>query len=125
VFALLGNRLIAALLIAMWFVTPDMLCLLPGVEMTVEQHKCCEQMGPDCGKAPMPDMDTCCRTATPPPEVLVAKTTDYPELRATLLPAITPDLDPHNRALSIHWLRFESPTPPPLLSRDSFEILRV
>jgi hypothetical protein len=121
-----GRRFITGLLIAMWLATPDLLCLIPGVEMTVDEHDCCEKMGSDCGRVPMPDMHTCCRTVTPSNAVIVARTTDYPELRATLLPAIIPDLDlSYSSAHAVHWLRFESPTPPPLLSRDSFDILRI
>jgi hypothetical protein len=121
-----GSRFITSLLIAMWLVTPDLLCLIPGVEMTANEHECCERMGSDCGKVPMPDTHTCCRTATPSNDVIVARTADYPELRATLLPAIIPDLDlSHNNTHSVHWLRFESPTPPSLLPRDSFDILRI
>ena len=121
-----GNRFITALLIAIWLVTPDLLCLIPGVEMTIDEHECCERMGSDCGRVPMPDMHSCCRTVTPANAVIVSRTTDYPELRATLLPVITPDLDlSYNNTHSIHWLRFESPTPPPLLARDSFDILRI
>jgi hypothetical protein len=121
-----GSRFITALLIAMWLVTPDLLCLIPGVEMTMEEHECCEKMGSDCGRAPMQDMHSCCRTVTPSDAVIAARTTDGPELRAALLPAVIPNLDhSHTSAHTIHWLRFESPTSPPLLSRDSFDILRI
>src|SRR5688572_29712951 len=108
---MLGSRFITAVLIVMWLVTPDLLCLIPGVEMTMDEHECCEKMGSDCGKVPMPDMHTCCRTATSSNAVIVARTTDYPELRATLLPAVIPEIDlSYNNTHSVHGLRFESPT---------------
>jgi hypothetical protein len=121
-----GSRLITALLIVFWIATPDLLCLIPGVEMTVDEHECCEQMGSDCGKVPMPDMETCCRPAPHSNAVIIGRNNDYPELRGSIDPFITPDLDlPHSNVHSIHWLRFESPIPPPLLRRDSVEILRI
>ena len=121
-----GSHLITALLIVFWIATPDLLCLIPGVAMTVDEHECCERMGSDCGKVPMSDMHTCCRTATPTNAVIVGRTNDDPEMRALMVPFITPDLDlPCNSVYSIHWLRFESPSPPPLLPRDSFDILRI
>jgi hypothetical protein len=82
-------------------------------------------MGSDCGKIPVPDMHSCCRTATPSYAVVSART-DYPEQRALLLPANIPDLDElNNYRQVVHWQRFESATPPPLISRDSFDILRI
>ena len=121
-----GSRLITAFLIVFWIATPELLCLIPGVAMTMDEHECCEKMGGDCGKVPMPDMHTCCRTATPTNVIIVGRTNDYPELRASIVPFITPNLDlPDTNVHSIHWLRFESPTPPPLLPGDSFDILRI
>lgn len=119
------RRLTTAFLIAAWLLTADLFCLIPGVQMTVQEHDCCEKMGGDCGRIPMPDMHTCCRSATPPHAVLIART-DYPELRLMTLPAVIPDLDllegtVHARS----WLRLDSPTSPPLISHDSFDILRI
>jgi hypothetical protein len=50
------TRLTTAVLILAWLATPEILCLLPGVEMTADEQECCEQMGSDCGKVPMTDM---------------------------------------------------------------------
>jgi hypothetical protein len=119
------TRLMTAFLILAWVITPDLLCLIPGVEMTADEHECCEKMGPDCGKIPMPDMHTCCRTPTPH-AVMVARMTDYPEQRAFLAPAIIPQIDLlYDNTQSVLWERFESPTSPPLAPRDFFDILRI
>ena len=121
-----GIRLITALLIVFWIATPDLLCLIPGVEMTVDEHECCEKMGPDCGKIPMPDMHSCCEAATPPHAVTITRMTDYPEQRALLAPAIIPQIDLlYDNPQSVHWERFDNPTSPPLVPRDSFDILRI
>src|SRR5262249_59359991 len=90
---MLRRRLMTALLLATWLLTLDLLCLIPGVQMTVQEHECCAKMGGDCGRIPMPDMHTCCRTAPPTHAVLVARTADYPELRVMTLPAVIPDID--------------------------------
>jgi len=120
------HRLTTAFLIATCLLTPDLLCLMPSVEMTVHEHECCEKMGGDCGRIPMPDMHTCCRSATPPHAILVARTVDHPELRFVTPPAVIPNLDllidnVHARS----WLRFDSPTFPPLIPQDFFDILRI
>ena len=120
------TRLITPLLIAVWLITPDLLCLIPGVEMTADEHECCEKMGPDCGKIPMPDLHSCCRTATPPHAVIASRTTDYPEQRASLAPAIIPKIDVLYATLpTVQWQRHESPTSPPSVPRGSFDILRI
>jgi hypothetical protein len=122
---MLGRRLIIAFLFAAWLLTPDLLCLIPGVQMTVEQHECCETMGPDCGRVPMPDMHSCCQTTTSADAVLV-RTADYPEHRLMTLAAAISGFDWSLGAnLSTRWLHFESPTPPPLIPRGSFEVLRI
>ena len=119
------TRLMTALLIVVWLTTPDLLCLLPGAEMTADEHECCEKMGPDCGRIPMPDM-TCCRTATPSPAVMVARMTDYPEQRALLAPAVIPQIDlMYDNPQSVHWERFDNSTSPPLVPPGSFDILRI
>ena len=124
--AMWHSRLITALLIVVWLVTPDLLCLIPGIEMTADEHECCEKMGAHCGKIPMPDMHTCCRTATPPHAVMVSRTTDYPEQRVFLAAAVIPEIDLfYGGPQAVHWERFESPTSPPLAQRDSFDILRI
>lgn len=120
------RRFTTALLILFWLVTPDLLCLMPGMAMTAEEHECCEQMGSDCGKVPMPDMQTCCRPAPPSDVAIIARTADYSEMRAAMLPAMPHDMDSlFGDSHSGHWQRFESPTPPLLISRDSFDILRI
>jgi hypothetical protein len=121
-----GSRLITAFLIVFWIATPDLLCLIPGVEMTADEHECCEKMGSDCGKIPMPDMHTCCRTATPSHAVMVARMTDYPEQRALVAPAVIPQIDLlHDDPHSVRWERFENPSSPPIIPRGSFDILRI
>jgi hypothetical protein len=120
------TRLMTALLIVVWLVTPDLLCLIPGIEMTAAEHQCCEKMGSDCGKIPMPDMHTCCRTSAPSHTVIVARMTDNPEQRALLASAVIPQVSLlDDNPGSSHWQRFESSTPPSLIRRDSFDILRI
>jgi hypothetical protein len=119
-------RFTTVFLIVVWLLTPDLLCLIPGIEMTLDEHACCERMGSDCGKIPMPDMHTCCRTVTPTNAVMAARLTDYPDQRVSVAPVVVPDLDLfYNNSQPVHWQRFESPTSPPLLARDSFDILRI
>jgi hypothetical protein len=123
---MLRRRLTTALLLAAWLLTPDLLCLIPGVQMTVEEHECCEKMGSDCGKIPMPDMHACCKSAPTPHAVLVARTSDYPELRVVALPAVIPDLDlPFDNVHATSGLRFDSPISPHLIAHGSFDILRI
>ena len=119
-------RFTILVLILGWLVTPDVLCLIPGIDMTAGEHECCERMGSDCGKIPMPDMQSCCSTSTPTQAVIVTRTTDYPEQRGLTAPAVIPDVDlVYNSPQNFYWNRFESPSPPPLVARSSFDILRI
>jgi hypothetical protein len=119
------RRLTTAFLIAVFFLTLDLLCLM-GVQMTVQEHECCEKMAGDCGRIPMPDMHACCRSAAPHQAVLVSRTADYPELRVMILPAVIPDLDLlYDNVHARSWVGFDSPTSPTLISLDSFDILRI
>jgi hypothetical protein len=122
-----GSRLITTLLIAMWLLTPDILCLLPGgVELTMEEHECCEKMGEQCGMMPMPEIHKCCQTVRRSDAVIASKTTDYPELRVATAPFIIPDRDlTYVVEHPLHWLRFEHPTSPPLVAPHSIAILRI
>jgi hypothetical protein len=120
------RRFTTAFLLAAWLLTPDLLCLIPGVEMTAAEHECCERMGSDCGKIPMPDVHSCCRTETPTDGVLIARITNYAEQRSLTAPAIIPDLDLlRNIPELAGWRRFTSPTPPPLVFQESFDVLRI
>src|SRR5688572_25252351 len=120
------TRLMTALLIVAWLITPNLLCLIPGVEMTAAEHECCEKMGSDCGEIPMPGMHSCCRTAAPPNAVVVARMTDYPEQRELLAPAVIPHIELlYDDPQSVHWERIDNPTSPPLLTGKSFDILRI
>jgi hypothetical protein len=120
------TRLTTAALILAWLATPEILCLLPGVEMTADEHECCEQMGPDCGKVPMTDMHTCCPTPPPSHDVMVARMTDYPEQRVLLAPAVIPQVDLlYDNPQSVRWERFDNPASRPLVLRNSFDILRI
>lgn len=118
--------IITAFLIATWLLTPDVLCLLPGAELTMDEHECCERMGEQCGMIPMPDLHSCCQTVKRSEAVIASKVVGYSELRAATIPFIVPNLGiPATVENSQHWFRFESPTIPPLLSRDSYAILRI
>ena len=121
-----GSRFITAFLIAMWLLTPDVLCLLPGVDLTADEHECCERMGEQCGMAPMPEFHKCCQTVKRSEAVIASKATDYPDVRSETVPFIVPDRDlTYLIEHSLHRLRFENPTSPPLIARDSFDILRI
>jgi hypothetical protein len=120
------TRLMTALLIVVWLVTPDLLCLIPGVEMTADEHQCCEKMGSDCGQIPMPDMQGCCRTSTSSHAAIAARMTDYSDQRVLLASVVAPQIRWLNdQSDSIHWQRFEISTVPPLIPRDSVDILRI
>src|SRR5687768_1584010 len=105
-----GRRLIPAFLIARWLSTPDVLCLLPGIDLTMEEHECCERMGKQCGMVPMPDFHKCCQTVKRSDAVIASKTTDGPDLRtATTVLFIIPDLELLAEGEQPqHWFRFES-----------------
>src|SRR5262245_18822191 len=120
------RRLTTAFLIVAWLLRPDLLCLIPGVEMTADEHECCERMNSDCGKIPMPDVHSCCRTVTPTDGILIARITDYAEQRSLTAPAIIPDLDLLGNVPELAgWRRFTSPTPPPLIFQRSIDVLRI
>ena len=62
----------AAFLIFVWMLTPEVLCLLPGAKLTMDEHECCERMGGECGTIPMSDLHKCCPSVTPSKVVTVA-----------------------------------------------------
>jgi len=120
------NRFTTACLIAFWLLTPDVLCLLPGVDLTTDEHDCCERMAGQCGRTPMPEFHKCCQTVKRAEILPTSKTTQYPEPESATLPFIVPAPDLVYVAVQpLHWLRFESPTPPPLIPQDSIDILRI
>lgn len=121
------SRIITAFLIAMWLLTPEVLCLVPGVELTMEEHECCRLMGGQCGQMPMPSFHKCCQPVTRSNVVVTAKATDYPELRVANLPFVSPGpgLSPE-AAFVAHWLdEAASTSPPPLTPHESIDILRI
>jgi hypothetical protein len=62
--------------------TPDMMCLIPGVQMTVDEHECCLRMGADCGKVPMPASHLCCsKVETQGPSLASGKTIVNPPVQ--------------------------------------------
>jgi hypothetical protein len=81
-------------------------------------HECCESMGNQCGKVPMPEVHDCCPTITPTGAVV-------PELKTTPLPLITLGLELTPQLADLRWSRFESPTVSPPLLPDHFNILRI
>lgn len=56
-----AGALTMVLVTVMWTVTPALLCLLPGEQMTAAEHECCEKMAQQCGSALMPSSHTCCQ----------------------------------------------------------------
>jgi hypothetical protein len=119
-------RLMTALLVFGWLLTPEVICLIPGLK-TVSEHECCRRMGGDCGKVPVPDLHRCCRTIKPSVGVIASKMQDNAELRVATLPAV----DAISRTIiELHRedSRFQSVVevnPPPLLSAESIDILRI
>ena len=41
--------------------TPDIMSLVPGMEMTQSAADCCDHMGADCGRVPMPSSMLGCK----------------------------------------------------------------
>ena len=68
----------------MWLMTPEVMCLIPGVDLPMEEHECCKRMGGECDMVPMSDIHKCCKAANPSDMVITAKATDYPQLRVAL-----------------------------------------
>ena len=120
------SRFIAASLIAMWLLTPDVLCLLPGVTLTMDEHECCRQMGEQCGMVPMPETHKCCQAVKRSSAVIASKITGYPEPQTGTVAFVIPEFSLYDQVVHVRqWLRFESPSPPRLLSPESFAILRI
>jgi hypothetical protein len=124
--AMFGSRFITALLIAMWLLTPDVLCLLPGVKLTKDEHECCEQMGEQCGRVPMPEIHKCCQTVKRSDAMIASKMTDYPETQTGTVAFVIPEFKLSDETEHLrYWLRFESSSPPPLNFQESYDILRI
>jgi hypothetical protein len=52
--------------------------------------------------------------------------TDYPEPQTGTIAFVIPEFRLADQIAHVrHWLRFESPSPPPLTSTESFDILRI
>jgi hypothetical protein len=120
------SRFTIAFLIAVWLFTPDVLCLVVDASTTLDEHECCELMGGQCSKMPEPEFHECCLSVTRTDAEITAKVTDYPDLEATPLPFIAPDVDLRaDRPLPGHWLRLESRILPSTISPHSFDILRI
>jgi hypothetical protein len=118
-------RFMIAVLIFLWLLTPEVICLLPGVEM-MDEHECCREMAGQCSNIPMPDSHTCCQNVRASMGVVVSKAHDYPDLRIATLAEIS---DSH-RAIIV--LQAQNPrfqpygvSPPALLSAHSIDILRI
>ena len=58
------RSVVTLMMVGIWVLTPDVLCLLPGFQMTLEEHECCQRMAGQCDIAPMPDLHKCCRNVT-------------------------------------------------------------
>ena len=48
----------------------DMLCLLPGVQLSLTERECCRRMKGECDRTPMPE-HSCCKTV-PQQDVAIA-----------------------------------------------------
>jgi hypothetical protein len=119
------SRYISAVLIAMWLLTPDVLCLLPGgLALTLEEHECCERMAGECGRVPMPDVHKCCQTVTPPSAVITAKSVQRPELEMATTSSVPPITDGVcDLAVFKHGLASLTPSPPSPAYHATFDIL--
>ena len=120
------SRFITVFVIAIWLLTPDVLCLIPGATHTMDEHECCKLMGGECGMAPMPDIHKCCRNVSQFSVVISAKATDYPEPRLAIAPLALPGFDAAPEAAPPwEWAKSASASPPLLHSRESIDILRI
>ena len=116
----------AVTLIALWMLTPDVLCLLPGVTLTVDEHECCERMGGQCGRVPMPDVHKCCQTVTPSNAVITAKADPYPGLQAAPVASINTAADLERLfSSSSHALHSLTTISPPSAFHSSPDVLRI
>jgi hypothetical protein len=120
------SRPITAFLIAMWLLTPEVICLLPGVSLTMAEHECCERMAGQCGNVPMPDLHKCCQTVTSPQIIVTAKATSYPQSQLAAMPFIMPAVDLLREvAPAAFWRDFGNPNSPPAHSSETFSVLRI
>lgn len=104
----------------LWVLSPALACLMPGVEMTMSQMECCQQMTDDCGKPAMPSIHSCCAPAKGnPSDFTLSKSTAPPTLIAVaVLPRqMSPEAPEAARSTAS-----ESPPEP---SPGSSEILRI
>ena len=120
------SRFIAAVLIAMWLLTPEVLCLLPGVALTMDEHECCERMAGQCGRVPMPDLHKCCQTVTSPNAVITTKAAEHREPQIATVSFINSTADVvRDFAAFNHGLHSLTTSPPPLTSHESLAVLRI
>ncbi|MBI4472123.1 MAG: hypothetical protein HY646_05605 [Acidobacteria bacterium] len=66
----------AAAVVIAWLLTPDVLCLLPGVDLSAVEEDCCRRMAGDCGSMPMPKAHACCKTIERPENATLSKSPD-------------------------------------------------
>jgi hypothetical protein len=58
--------------------------------------------------------------------VIASRITGYPEPQTGTVPFVIPEFSLSDQIVHVRqWLRFESPSPPPLPPRESFAILRI
>ena len=120
------SRFASVLVIAIWVLTPDVVCLLPGVDLTMDEHECCKRMAGECDMVPMPELHKCCQTVTAENAVISAKATDYPALRLATVPFMTAGSGFMPEAeLASRWLEFPNTSPPPIIPRESIDVLRI
>ena len=120
------SRLIAAVLVAMWLLTPEVLCLLPGVALTMDEHECCERMAGQCGRVPMPDLHKCCQTVTPANAVITTKAAEHrePQIDTVSLIHSTAD-DARDLTAFNHGLHSLTTNSPPPVFHTSPDVLRI
>lgn len=61
----LGRVTFALIVTAALLCTPELMCLLPGAQLTVSEEECCRKMAGDCDHTPLPTTHSCCTSASP------------------------------------------------------------
>lgn len=57
------RQLGALILLLVTCLAPAMACMVPGVEMSAQEHACCRTMKNQCGQMGMPASHGCCQKA--------------------------------------------------------------
>jgi len=114
----------AAAVVIAWLLTPDVLCLLPGVDLTAVEEDCCRRMAGDCGSMPMPKTHSCCKTIERPDSATLSKIPDLCP-QATLSSNLAAEIDLAGRASFTTTAIAASNHAPPGATYNSITVLRI